>query len=112
MCIFCKIIDGEIPSEMIYQDDKVVAFADLNAQAPVHYLIVPRKHLATLNDAKDEDVELLGHLLNVAKKLALQLQISEKGYRIVVNCNGEGGQAVSHLHFHLLGGRQMEWPPG
>ncbi|OGT06235.1 MAG: histidine triad nucleotide-binding protein [Gammaproteobacteria bacterium GWE2_37_16] len=111
-CIFCKIANGEISAKIIYQDERVVAFNDLSPQAPQHYLIIPRKHLATLNDLTNEDVELAGHMLCVAKQIAIDLGIAETGYRTVINCNSDGGQAVYHLHLHLLGGRQMEWPPG
>ncbi len=111
-CIFCKIIQQELPAKLIYQDDNVIAFDDLHPQAPVHKLIVPRKHIATLNDLDATDTELMGHLLQTAQKLAKQLGIAENGYRVVVNCNAGGGQVVFHIHLHLLGGRNMTWPPG
>jgi histidine triad (HIT) family protein len=111
-CLFCKIIDQEIPAKIIYEDDKVVAFNDINPQAPVHILIIPRQHIATSNDLQPEHEELVGHIVTVAQKLAKQLEIAESGYRIVMNCNSDGGQAVYHLHLHLLGGRKLEWPPG
>lgn len=111
-CIFCKIINGEIPAKIIYQDEQVIAFDDLHPQAPVHKLIVPRKHIATLNDINLKDKELLGHMLYVAKQLAKQLNIAKNGYRTLLNCNIDGGQAVFHIHLHLLGGRKMNWPPG
>jgi histidine triad (HIT) family protein len=111
-CLFCKIIDQELPAKIIYEDEKVVAFNDINPQAPVHILIIPRKHIATTNDLQNSDWELIGHMYMVAQKLASQLNIAESGYRIVTNCNADGGQAVYHLHLHLLGGRSLEWPPG
>ena len=109
--IFLKIIDKKIPATVIYEDDQCLAFHDINPQAPTHVLIIPRKVIRTLDDATDEDKALLGHLQLVAVKLAKQLGLG-KGYRIVVNCNEHGGQTVPHLHVHLLGGREMTWPPG
>lgn len=111
-CLFCKIVSGDLPAEIIYQDDKVAAFADINGQAPHHYLIIPRKHIATLNDVEEADGPLLGHMMQTAQRLAKQLDISEQGFRTVMNINAEGGQTVFHIHLHLLGGRQMNWPPG
>jgi histidine triad (HIT) family protein len=111
-CLFCKIIAGELPATIIYQDEKVMAFRDLYPKAPTHILIVPRKHLATLNDMQEGDKELMGHIAYVAKQLAKELGISESGYRILMNCNGDGGQVVFHIHMHLLGGRLLKWPPG
>ena len=110
-CIFCKIINKEIESKIVYEDDKCVAFEDINPQAPVHILVVPRKHISALREVDDEDRELLGHVLKVASKIALEKGL-EKGYRIVVNDGKEAGQTVFHIHFHLLGGREMGWPPG
>ena len=107
-CLFCKIIDGKIPSKKIYEDDQVFAFHDINPQAPVHILIIPKqKAIATLNDASAEDQALLGHMMLTAAKLAKQEGIDEAGYRLIMNCNAEGGQTVYHLHLHLVGGRQM-----
>lgn len=111
-CIFCKIAEGTIPADKVYEDEQVVAFRDLNPQAPVHVLVIPRKHIATLNDLTEEECALLGRLQWVATHLARQEGIAEDGYRTVMNCNADGGQSVYHLHMHLLGGRQMEWPPG
>jgi histidine triad (HIT) family protein len=111
-CLFCKIIKGEIPAKIIYQDDNVVAFEDINPQAPHHKLIVPKKHIATLNDLQPEDNELMGQIYQAAKHLAKELGIAESGYRVVMNCNRGAGQTVFHIHAHLLGGRQMMWPPG
>lgn len=111
-CLFCKVVSGEIPAKMIYQDESVVAFDDINPQAPQHKLIIPRKHIATLNDLQAEDNELMGQLVQAAKTLAKQLNIAEDGYRLVMNCNPGAGQTVFHIHVHLLGGRRMTWPPG
>ena len=111
-CLFCKIIDKELPATLIYEDEKVVAFNDINPQAPVHVLIIPRQHIATVNDLQPENQNLMGHMFAIAKKLASQLNIAQSGYRIVTNCNTDGGQAVYHLHLHLLGGRALNWPPG
>jgi len=111
-CLFCKIIKGEIPAKIIYQDDKVIAFDDINPQAPQHKLIVPKKHVATVNDLEATDNELIGHMVQIAKKLANQLGVAEQGYRFVLNCNAGAGQSVFHIHAHLLGGRRFSWPPG
>ncbi len=111
-CLFCKIIKGEIPAKLIYQDDKVVAIDDINPQAPHHKLIMPKKHIATLNDLATADNELIGHMVQVAKKLAKDFNIAEEGYRVVMNCNAGAGQSVFHIHMHFLGGRPMMWPPG
>ena len=106
-CIFCKIVAGQIPSDILYTDDKVIAFRDINPMAPVHLLIIPRQHIASLNDVTEAQVPLIGHIIYVAKLLAKQRGISEKGYRVVVNCGSYGGQVVQHLHVHLLGGREL-----
>jgi histidine triad (HIT) family protein len=111
-CLFCKIASGEIPIPLLYQDDRVVAFDDINPQAPVHKIIVPRKHLSTLNDLQIEDHLLMGHMVQSAVTLAKQFNIAEEGYRLVMNCNDNGGQSIFHIHLHLLGGRRMHWPPG
>jgi histidine triad (HIT) family protein len=110
-CLFCKIIDGSIPSTALYQDDKCYAFADINPQAPVHILIAPREHLVSLAEAGDEHPALLGHLLFVAAEIARKNNLA-RGYRLVINTGDEGGQTVDHLHVHLLGGRPLTWPPG
>ena len=110
-CLFCKIIDGSIPSASVYQDDLCYAFADINPQAPVHLLIVPRAHVASLDDTGSGDSALLGHLLSVAADIARAKQLGG-GYRVVVNTGRDGGQSVDHLHLHLLGGRPLAWPPG
>lgn len=109
--IFSKIIRKEIPSEFVYEDEKCVAIKDINPQAPSHLLIVPKKPVQRLSTAEDEDEQLLGHLLLVARKVAKELNL-DKGYRVVINDGPEGGQEVYHLHVHLLGGRQLTWPPG
>jgi histidine triad (HIT) family protein len=111
-CLFCKIVSGEIPAKPIYQDDKVIAFDDINPQAPHHKLVIPRKHISTLNELTPDDNELFGHMLQTAKKIAHDLNIAEDGYRIVLNCNAGAGQTVFHIHMHMLGGRHMKWPPG
>ena len=111
-CIFCKIASGEIPAEIVYQDDDVTVFRDLGPQAPVHVLLIPRRHIAGLNDLTGADQELVGKLHLTAARVAADLGIAEDGYRTVVNCNADGGQTVFHLHMHLLGGRAMQWPPG
>lgn len=106
-CIFCKIINKEIPSKIVHEDEKIIAFEDINPQAPYHILLVPKKHVATLLEINEEDKELIGHLFLVANKIAKDKEIAEKGFRVIVNCNEEGGQKIFHLHFHLLGGRRL-----
>ncbi len=106
-CVFCQIVDGELPSDILYQDDTVLAFRDVHPQTPVHLLIIPRKHISSLNQLADAEVSLVGHMATVGIKLAKKEGIFEKGYRLVVNCGQEGGQAVPHLHMHLLGGRGL-----
>jgi histidine triad (HIT) family protein len=110
--IFGKIARGEIPAEIVYEDEQVVAFRDLHPQAPTHVLVIPRKPIPTLNDAAPEDAELIGRLFLAAAKVAEQEGFAEDGYRTVINCNANGGQTVFHLHVHLLGGRPLQWPPG
>ena len=111
-CLFCKIASKEINTNVVYEDDHVVAFHDIAPQAPHHILIIPRKHIATINDFSNDDTLLLGQMMQAGKKIAANLNIAEDGFRLVMNCNKHGGQAVYHIHFHLLGGRQMAWPPG
>jgi histidine triad (HIT) family protein len=111
-CLFCKIIKGEIPSTKVYEDDKVFCFKDIAPEAPVHFLTVPKKHISTLNELTEEDSTLVAHAFMVMKKLAKEFGIDDSGYRVVSNCNNDGGQSVFHIHFHLLGGRYLEWPPG
>lgn len=110
-CVFCKIVDGEIPAAKIYEDEKVIAFNDLSPQAPVHFLVVPKKHIANLDELQESDAELIGHIFLVIKKIAKDLDL-KKGYRVVANCKEEGGQSVPHIHFHVMGGREMTWPAG
>jgi histidine triad (HIT) family protein len=111
-CLFCKIARGEIPSKMVHQDADTIAFADLDPQAPTHLLVVPRKHIPTLNDLAPEDDAIVGKMFRVAAELAKERGIAEPGWRAVVNVNKHGTQAVFHVHLHVLGGRQMGWPPG
>ncbi len=111
-CIFCKVAAGEIPAEIVYRDDDILAFRDINPQAPVHLLVIPHKHLETVLDLKPEDEKLIGKLVLVANQLAEKEGIAEKGYRMLFNCREDGGQEVYHLHLHVLGGRAMRWPPG
>ncbi len=106
-CIFCKIANGEIKSNILYQDEKAVAFPDINPKAPTHILVIPRKHIASVADLSEADKALMGHLFTIANRLAKQQGISTDGYRLVVNCGPHGGQLVAHLHLHLLGGRQL-----
>jgi histidine triad (HIT) family protein len=111
-CIFCRIASGDIPSTVVYDDEHVVAFRDLNPHAPTHVLVVPRKHIATLNDLVPEDAELVGRMYLAAREVARIDGVAESGYRTVFNCNADAGQTVFHLHMHVLGGRSMVWPPG
>lgn len=111
-CLFCKIIEQTIPADIVWEDERVLAFRDINPQAPTHILIIPRKHIATINDIEPEDHTLIGHMVTTAKQLALQEGFSDPGYRLAMNCNEQGGQTVFHIHLHLLGGRQFTWPPG
>ena len=106
-CIFCQIVAGKIPSETLYQDKQVIAFRDINPQAPTHLLIIPRRHIPSLAGLSDSDTPLIGHMTKVANQLAKQEGVLENGYRLVINCGKQGGQVVPHLHMHLLGGRQL-----
>ena len=110
--LFKKIIDKEINADIVYEDDLALAFKDINSQAPIHFLIIPKKEIPTINRINDNDKELIGHLFIVAKNLAKKYKINKNGYRIVCNCNEDAGQTVFHLHFHLLAGRKLTWPPG
>jgi histidine triad (HIT) family protein len=110
-CLFCKIRDGAIPAKQVYQDDRAIAFRDINPQAPTHILIIPRKHIASVDDITDEDNALVGHLHQVAAKLAKEENLTN-GYRTLFNTGNDAGQTVFHLHLHLVGGRQLGWPPG
>lgn len=111
-CLFCRIAAGEIPSSMVYEDDRVIAFNDINPQAPLHVLIVPRKHIATLNDLRQDDDGLVGEMMRRAGAIAADRGYAERGYRTVFNCNAAAGQTVFHIHMHLLAGRGLTWPPG
>lgn len=111
-CLFCKMVAGEISPDKVYEDDHVLAFRDIHPQAPVHVLVVPKRHIATLNDLAPDDAELVGRLFLAARQVAQVEGIAESGYRTVMNCNADGGQSVYHIHLHLLGGRAMGWPPG
>lgn len=106
-CLFCKIATGEIPADLVYEDDKVLAFRDINPQAPLHTLLIPRKHINTMNDATAEDESLLGYMTLIAAKIAKDNEVAESGYRLIFNCNEQGGQTVFHIHLHLLAGRQL-----
>jgi len=106
-CIFCKIVAGEVPSSNVYEDDQVLAFRDINPEAPVHILAIPKKHIAGLKDVSPEDRALIGHIMTVLKEIARDEGIEDSGYRVLTNCGPDSGQIVDHLHFHLLGGRQL-----
>ncbi|WP_022846210.1 MULTISPECIES: histidine triad nucleotide-binding protein [unclassified Desulfurobacterium] len=107
MCIFCKIVNREIPAKIVYEDEKVMAFHDINPQAPVHILIIPKEHIPTVNDLEENHRELIGHIFLVARKIAKEMGFDEKGYRILVNCNRDGGQEIYHIHFHLFAGKPL-----
>ncbi len=111
-CLFCNIVAEEIPADIVYEDDSIIAFRDINPQAPVHILIIPKLHISTLNDLKPEHAELIGELILSAKDIAKKEGISDAGYRTGFNCNKAAGQTVYHIHLHLLGGRNFSWPPG
>jgi histidine triad (HIT) family protein len=111
-CIFCKIANKEVNARIVYEDDRVVAFHDLFPAAPTHLLVIPKQHYATLNDVPASDALILGELMTTASKLAADLGVADDGYRVVMNCNGNGGQSVYHIHLHLLAGRKLTWPPG
>jgi len=110
--LFLKIINREIPADIVYETDEILAFRDINPQAPVHLLIIPKEHIPTMNDLGPRHADLVGRLFLAAKELAEKEGVADEGYRVVMNCNRAGGQAVYHIHLHLLGGRQMQWPPG
>lgn len=111
-CLFCRILAGEIPADIIYESDTAIAFRDINPQAPTHVLIIPRKHIPTINDIEPADEAIVGSLYSAAGAIAAQAGLSDEGYRAVINCNEAAGQTVFHLHLHLLGGRELGWPPG
>lgn len=110
-CLFCKITAGEIPANKVFEDDQVIAFHDIAPQAPVHFLVIPKRHITTASDINGDDRQLVGHMMYIGQKLANELGC-EQGYRLVMNCNELGGQSVYHIHLHVLGQRQMSWPPG
>lgn len=111
-CIFCKIANGEIPSQFVYEDDKCVAFRDIEPQAPFHVLIIPKSHIKSALEIDENNSSIIGHIFTVAAKIARQEGIDENGFRLVNNCGEHGGQTVGHLHFHMLAGRYLQWPPG
>jgi len=111
-CLFCQIVGKKVPARIVFEDDLAVAFEDIRPQAPVHTLIVPRKHIVSLDEAREEDQSLLGHLLLVARKIARDRHVDRSGYRLITNHGPSAGQSVFHMHIHLLGGRPMHWPPG
>lgn len=111
-CIFCRIAEGTQPARILYEDEEVVAFEDIHPVAPRHLLVIPRRHIATLNDAAPEDARLLGKLMLGARRLAGELGFDEAGYRLTMNCNRDGGQTVYHMHLHVMAGRAFDWPPG
>lgn len=111
-CVFCRIVAGGIPAKKVYEDEYVVAFEDIKPQAPVHILVIPRRHIPTVNDFSEEDASLAGRLILAARRLAAERGVDESGYRLVLNCNRNAGQEVFHVHLHLLGGRGFSWPPG
>lgn len=111
-CLFCRIVDGDIPAEIVYESDTALAFRDINPQAPTHVLVIPRRHISTIDDLAVEDQELVGSLFTAAKDVAQQEGLAESGYRTVMNCGEGAGQSVFHIHLHVLGGRLMNWPPG
>ncbi|GAB4544852.1 MAG: histidine triad nucleotide-binding protein [Anaerolineae bacterium] len=111
-CVFCKIVRGELPSSILYQDGEVMAFKDIHPGAPIHVLIIPRRHIHSAAEVTEADAPVVGHMIAVAAQLARDLGVAETGYRLVTNIGREGGQSVFHLHFHLMGGRPFSWPPG
>ncbi len=111
-CLFCRMVEGEIPADVVHEDDDILAFRDIRPQAPCHILIIPKRHIATLNDLTDDDAALVGRILLTARRLAGEEGVAETGYRTVFNCNRDAGQEVFHIHLHLLAGRRLGWPPG
>ena len=111
-CLFCSIAEGEIPATVLWEDSGIIAFRDIKPQAPTHLLVIPKKHIATIDDVDTKDEQLLGRMVLIAKQLAIAEGISKSGYRLIFNVNSGGGQEVYHIHLHILGGRQMLWPPG
>ncbi len=111
-CIFCKIANGEIPSKKIYEDEKVIAFHDISPEAPIHFLVIPKDHIQSVNEISEENANIISHIFLVINKLVRELNIDKTGYRVVNNCGKDGGQSVNHMHFHVLGQRELKWPPG
>ena len=111
-CLFCKILDGDIPCDKVYENDHVIAFRDVNPQAPTHVLVIPRKHISTVNDLTSDDKNIIGEMTLAAQEVAKLEVIEDDGYRLVMNCNEGAGQTVFHIHMHVLGGRSLNWPPG
>ncbi len=111
-CLFCKIVEGNLPADIVYENDSLIAFRDINPIAPTHILLIPRRHIATMNDVQDSDASIAAELFLTAAKLAADEGLAEDGYRVVMNCNEAAGQSVFHIHLHLMGGRFMSWPPG
>ena len=111
-CIFCKIVSGDIPAEKVFENEQVIAFHDLSPQAPHHILIIPKKHIASLNEFSAEDAAIFGEMGQAVKEIARELNVDEAGYRVVINCNSDGGQTVFHTHMHFMAGRQFTWPAG
>lgn len=111
-CVFCKIINKEIPSDIIYEDSDVIAFNDLDPQAPIHFLVIPKKHIQSIATLEEADSQIISHVFATIKKITSEKGLDENGYRVVTNVGEDGGQSVPHLHFHVLGGRGFKWPPG
>jgi histidine triad (HIT) family protein len=111
-CIFCKIVNKQIPSRIVYEDDSILAFHDIDPKAPVHVLVIPKQHIPSINEVTQENSQVIAHIFATMPKIAQQLGIKDSGYRVVVNCGKDAGQAVNHLHYHVLGGRSLTWPPG
>ena len=111
-CLFCKIVEGEVPADIVYENDTVLAFRDINPQAPTHVLIIPRQHIGTINDIEPEHEAVVGRLFSAAREIAAEEGLTDKGYRVAMNCGEGAGQSVFHIHLHLLGGRGFDWPPG
>ncbi len=111
-CLFCKIVDGDIPADIVFESESALAFRDINPKAPTHVLIIPRRHVSTINDIEPGDESLVGSLFSAARKIAAEEGLADDGYRVVMNCNEAAGQSVFHIHLHLLGGRTLKWPPG
>ncbi len=111
-CLFCSIAEKKIPSTILFEDKDFLAFKDINPEAPVHILLIPKKHISSLDEVKEEDLDILSGIYSIIQKIAMEQGISKKGYRVITNVGEEGGQTVNHLHFHILGGRSLQWPPG